>query len=377
VFKNNDTIDDLLVKVMLGESTEEELRFVGDWIAASPANAHYFADFERIWEESRKLAIRSTVDEEVAWVDFKERVSGAGRAEVGRRETGHGGNRTGAQDRGAPMEKTREDAADLRSTGQVGGLFRSRKGAPAVRRIGMGWHYSWMRVAAIFLVVVAGGWFYYTYSYKPGLFLSVNSGTQVLMDTLPEGSVVTLNKESSIRYKRAWTGNARSVDMEGEVFFNITPDKNKPFKVNANGATITVLGTSFNVSTKTGITEVIVETGMVEISKNGHAVRVGAHEKAVIGKDDPIPVKENNTDALYNYYRTNAFECNGTPLWRLVEKLNDVYKVHIVIDNNRLRDLPLTTTFFNVSLDQILDVVAKTFAITIERNGQEIILKKV
>ena len=337
--KNDHIIDDLLVKVMLGESTEEELRFVGDWIAASPANAHYFRDFERIWEESRKLAIQSTVDEDVAWGSFKERVSEARR----------GGSRTGAQ-------------------------FR---GAPAVRRIGIGGYYSWMRVAAIFLVVVAGGWFYYTYSYKPGLFLSFNSGAQVLSDTLPEGSVVTLNKQSSIRYKRAFAGDARSVDMEGEVFFTITPDKNKPFKVNANGATITVLGTSFNVSTKTGITEVIVETGMVEISKNGHAVRVGAHEKAIIGKDDPVPVKENNTDELYNYYRTNAFECNGTPLWRLVEKLNEVYKTHIVIDNNRLRDLPLTTTFFNVSLEQILEVVAKTFAITIERNGQEIILKKV
>jgi ferric-dicitrate binding protein FerR (iron transport regulator) len=225
------------------------------------------------------------------------------------------------------------------------------------------------------LVVVAGGWFYYTYSYKPGLFLSVNSGAQVLLDTLPEGSVVTLNKQSSIRYKREFAGNARSVDMEGEVFFDITPDKNKPFRVNADGATITVLGTSFNVSTKAGITEVIVETGMVEISKNGHAVRVGAHEKAVIGRGDPAPVKENNTDELYNYYRTNAFECNGTPLWRLVEKLNEVYKAHIVLGNSRLRELPLTTTFFNVSLDQILNVVAKTFAITVERNGQEIILK--
>jgi ferric-dicitrate binding protein FerR (iron transport regulator) len=62
-------------------------------------------------------------------------------------------------------------------------------------------------------------------------------------------------------------------------------------------------------------------------------------------------------------------------MWRLVEKLNEVYKVHIVIGDSKLHDLKLTTTFVDESLDGILDVVAKTFAITVVRSGQEIILK--
>jgi len=86
-------------------------------------------------------------------------------------------------------------------------------------------------------------------------------------------------------------------------------------------------------------------------------------------------MKEDNPDQLYNYYRTRTFECNGTPMWRLVEKLNEVYKVHIVIGENRLHDLKLTTTFVDESLDGILNVVSKTFGITVVRSGQEIILK--
>jgi ferric-dicitrate binding protein FerR (iron transport regulator) len=242
--------------------------------------------------------------------------------------------------------------------------------------MGAGRHRQWMfRVAAVFIVVVAGGWFFYTYSYKPGQFLSVNSGVNVLLDTLPEGSVVTMNKESSIRYRKHFTGDVRQVDMEGEAFFAVAPDKDKAFVVQTNGVTITVLGTSFNVRAVKGKTEVIVETGLVEIRKGGHVVRVGAHEKAVVGTDDAKLIKENNPDQLYNYYRTRTFECNGTPMWRLVEKLNEVYKVHIVIGQTRLRDLQLTTTFVDESLDGILDVIAKTFAITVVRNGQDIILK--
>jgi ferric-dicitrate binding protein FerR (iron transport regulator) len=123
-------------------------------------------------------------------------------------------------------------------------------------------------------------------------------------------------------------------------------------------------------------TEVIVETGMVEVTKDQHIVNVRAHEKVVIGRDNVSPVKENNTDKLYNYYRTNEFECDGTPLWRMVEKLNEVYKdkAHIVIGDNRLHDLPLTVTFRNESLDRILDVIAQTLKVKVVKKGQEIIL---
>ena len=230
-------------------------------------------------------------------------------------------------------------------------------------------------MAAVLVIAVAGGWFFYTYSYKSGQFLSVSSGIRVLSDTLPEGSVVTLNKESLIRYRRSFAGDVRRVEMEGEAFFAVAPDKNKAFEVQTNGVTITVLGTSFNVRDIKGKTEVIVETGLVEIRKGGHVVRVGAHEKAVIGMGDAKLIKENNPDQLYNYYRTRTFECNGTPMWRLVEKLNEVYKVHIVIGDSRLSNLLLTTTFVDESLDGILNVVAKTFAITVVRSGQDIILK--
>ena len=372
----NNNIDDLLVKVVLGESTAEELSFVQGWRAESPANERYFTDFQRIWEESRNLAVHSTVDEGEAWGRFKERV---GRGEVSR---GTGG---GVEERGMVTEMgegveergmVAEMGEGVKERGVVAEMGEGVEKRGVIAEMGSGRGRQWiLRVAAVLIVAIAGGWFFYTYSYKPGQFLSVNSGVRVLSDTLPEGSVVTMNKESSIRYRRRFAGDMRQVEMEGEAFFAVAPDKNKAFVVQTNGVTITVLGTSFNVRAVKGKTEVIVETGLVEIKKGGHVVRVGAHEKAVIGMDDAKLMKENNPDQLYNYYRTRTFECNGTPMWRLVEKLNEVYKVHIVIGENRLHDLKLTTTFVDESLDGILNVVSKTFGITVVRNGQEIILK--
>jgi len=319
-------IDDLLVKVVLGESTADENRVVQQWIDEDPVNKRYFQDFQRIWRESQKLAIRSTIDEDQAWVNFKQRVEGG---------------------------------AQLVSI-EPGSQHRTR---------------HWLQIAAAILVVIAGSCFYYLYSYKPRHFLSVNSGTKVLLDTLPEGSVVTLNKGTAIHYRRQFAGASRQVELEGEAFFSVATDKDKPFVVNTNGVSITVLGTSFNVRTAGGKTEVVVESGRVAVSAKGQTVQVAAHERAIVGKDNTSLRKEVNPDQLYNYYRTNAFECNGTPLRRLAEKLEEVYKVHIVIANDRLRNLPLTTTFVDESLDSIMNVVSKTFGITVIHDGSEITWK--
>jgi len=300
----NNNIDDVLVKVVLGESTEEEQRLVQAWRSESAANERYFQDFNRIWEESRHLAVRSEVDEEVAWDNFKIRV---GEGEV--------------------VE------------------MRPRR------------NFGWL-VAAAILVVVVGGWYFY--SSRPVQWLAVSSGGQVLLDTLPEGSVVTLNKQSSIRYVRGFAGADRRVDMEGEAFFAVTQDKDKPFVVHTNGMTITVLGTSFNVRNNGGKTEIIVETGMIEVRKGGEVFRVRAHERLVVS-DSGEPVTGPNPDQLYDYYRTHVFECNGTPLWRLVEKLNEVYHAHVVIGNADMRNKPLTVSFDDESLDKILEIINGTF----------------
>ncbi|WP_431211205.1 FecR domain-containing protein [Puia sp. P3] len=103
-----------------------------------------------------------------------------------------------------------------------------------------------------------------------------------------------------------------------------------------------------------------METGLVEVRKGGKVWRVRAHEKLVASANGE-PVMGPNQDHLYDYYRTHVFECNGTPLWRLVEKLNEVYPVHIVIRNESLGNKQVTTSFVDRSPEEILDIIRVTF----------------
>lgn len=319
--------DELLVKYLLNEANEAEQQQVNAWITASADNKKYYDHFSLIWEKSKKHAVTSTIDTDVAWQKFQQHVQ--------KNETG------------------------------------SAKIIELPRR-SMGW----MRIAAMLVILLGSAWMLYNIIGlgKPEM-IAIRSEDKVLIDTLPDGSIVTLNKNSSLSYPASFKGNTRDIALTGEAFFDVTPDKSKPFIISVNDVKVRVVGTTFNVKNTAERTEVVVETGIVEVSKKNNGIKVMPKEKAVVLKDKAMPVKESSTDELYNYYRTREFVCNGTPLWRLVDVLNEVYNADIVIENEQLKNLPLTTTFHNETLDSILSVVGETFNIKVERNGNRIILK--
>jgi ferric-dicitrate binding protein FerR (iron transport regulator) len=317
--------DELLVKYLVGEATPEESIQVKQWIAASEANKKHFDQYQLIWEKSMELAAQSVIPEQQAWERFKQYRS----------------------------EKKQDEAPVIRM-------------APPPSR-----SYAWMRIAAIFLIVLAIGIFYFLNESRPGKTLTVQSKEGVLTDTLSDGSVIVLNKQSTLSYPEKFSGNSRTVELKGEAFFTISPDKSKPFIIHTGDVGIKVVGTSFNVKNTADKTEVIVETGIVEVSKKQHILELRPQEMATVFSNRPEPVKQQNTDELYNYYRTREFVCNGTPLWKLVDVLNEAYDTHINIANSRLNNLRLNTTFRNERLEDILKIISETFNIRVEKkNGQ-------
>jgi transmembrane sensor len=317
--------DDLLVKYLLGETSADEEQQVKQWLTEDPANQVYFNQLKQVWDTSRQLATVSTADENKAWEKFQQRINVA------------------------------------------------KENKPPVIPV----RFGWMKIAASIIIVVGLGLAGYWMMNKNGPVkeMLVEAKQVVLKDTLPDGSVVTINKGSSISYPPAFKGNTRKIALKGEAFFNITPDKKKPFVISVNDVQVTVVGTSFNVKSINGNTEVVVETGIVRVTKAGKTVELKAAEKLVTKPADTSFAKEEVSDHLYNYYRTKEFVCDGTPLWKLVEVLNEAYNANIVIGRDELRTLPMNTTFYNESLDQVLNVVSLTFSIKVTKEGNKIILQ--
>lgn len=316
-------IDGLLIKVILHEASDTETRQVQEWLAHNERNRQYFEHFRKIWEDSKELAVHSTVSEDDAWTRFRQRA--ANPAPV------------------VPLSQPK--------------------------------NFLWGRVAAACLVLITIAPVFYILQHGQTPALTLRSGNSMRTDTLSDGTIISLNKNSMLTAANYTDKNARSVELQGEAFFTVAPDKDRPFTVHFNGGTIRVLGTSFNVKTSAATTEVIVESGLVQVVKGRQVATVRPHEKVVFRETDSLLLPQDNPDELYNYYRTHEFVCNHTPLIRLADKLNEAYNVQIVLANPRLEQLQLTTTFQDPSLEEILNIVAKTFSIRIERTGDKIILK--
>ena len=98
------------------------------------------------------------------------------------------------------------------------------------------------------------------YKQKPNIITSNNG--QKAEFTLPDGTSVHLNSGSKLSYNSEYNGNVREVTLEGEAFFDVIPNKDKPFIVKTSVFNIEVLGTSFNVSIYND--ENIAETTLIE-----------------------------------------------------------------------------------------------------------------
>ena len=288
------------------------------WLIADEANLAYYNQLKKIWDESRQLASTTTVDENKAWQKFQKRIH----------------------------------AVPVRSTG-----------------------WTWMRIAAAILVFAGIGILTYWLVNNRVENVVVIAQEQVLVDTLPDATRVTINKGSSLSYPSKFKNGTRQVVLKGEAFFNVQPDKTKPFTVTVNDVQVTVVGTSFNVKSINGNTEVIVETGIVKVTRGNRSVELTRNEKLLVKVSDSLLKEEAVVDRLYKYYRTKEFVCDDTPLWKLIEVINEAYHSKVVIGNPALKDMSITTTFHNESLDQVLNVISMTFDIKVIKEGDTIILK--
>ena len=331
------TLENLLVKYLLREASPEDIRTVETWLSASPENQQVYQQVKLIWEESLRLSgePKSVMgEEELAWQKLRQRLHRSA---------------TGAH----PAPSARPAILPL-----------PRLHAP----------FRWLRVAAVLLLALSIGLFTWWWN-NSSTPVILASGTTPLQDTLTDGSVITLNHHSSLTYIPKFEKNGRSVTLHGEAFFQVAPDKNRPFQVHTAGITITVMGTSFNVQVSGDTTEIIVETGLIKVNNGRQDILLHPSEKLILVRQDSILQKGALTDKLYQYYRTREFVCEDIRLDQLVETLNKAYDVHIEIGNPALRSMKINAVYREESLDRILSLVTETLGISVHKENDRIILQ--
>jgi len=327
---NKDQHIALIIKHLSGEASAAEEQLLNDWVNENELNKKQFNETKAAWELSH-----DKLDPEVANINLNSEWSKL------------------------------ESVIDFEESEKVID-FNSRKKKPV---------FSWMKIAATIaiLITIGGGWYFLNQPEKTSL-LAENS---IIEEKLPDGSNIVLKEQSTLVYDEKYNRAVRKVILKGEAYFEIEPDKTKPFIVEAGNITIKVLGTSFlvkNIEEKM-LSEVIVNSGRVLVyhsdNKNDSLVLV-AGEKASFNRKTSVVDKSLNLDQNYMAWKTKNFTFDNTSLNQVIETINHAYDCNIVLKNKKLNSCTYTVTLENQSLESILKVLEATLNINITKKGKKI-----
>ena len=182
--------------------------------------------------------------------------------------------------------------------------------------------------------------------------------------TLPDGSIVTLNADSKLKYQDKFNNTSREVYLEGEAYFEVHHNITQPFVVHSENISTTVLGTKFDVSA-------YPEKKNISVSLLEGKVKVSREEK---GKDNEIVVlkpkeqllydKENNVSSFEQFdsleavgWKDNIYKFQNEPLGEVLSQLERAFGVKFKLDDQSVLLQKITIKFEKKSLQTVVDVI--------------------
>lgn len=179
---------------------------------------------------------------------------------------------------------------------------------------------------------------------------------------LPDGTRINLNGDSELRHFERITSKdtLRLVYLNGEAFFNVIKDPQKPFVVKTSGSKTRVLGTRFSIRTYAdeATIQLVVEEGKVRFSseKTGKSVLLTANERALLLesgriKKDPVYAPK------FLAWKNNKLIFENQPMLRIAKELERWFGVEVSIQNAEFQDHYYTGSFQDKSLGEVLETM--------------------
>lgn len=193
---------------------------------------------------------------------------------------------------------------------------------------------------------------------------------------LSDGTKVWLNSESEITFPNRFEGANRMVSVKGELLFEVTEDKSRPFIVNTGYGVVRVLGTAFNVHCYDNETPMFtLVRGKIRYSLGNRSVDLKPGQQCRVN-DDGLTVV--NVDTYeYTAWVDEVITFKNKRLEELMNVLGRLYDVEIVYEAPSLKEIPFTGAFRQYEqLDEILRMIEESGLIHIDREGRKLIIGK-
>ena len=164
--------------------------------------------------------------------------------------------------------------------------------------------------------------------------------------TLADGTEVWLNAETEIRYPVQFTGDKRVVYLDGEAYFTVAPDKNKPFTGVSTHASVSVLGTQFNFRAypdeRDVQTTLVSGSVIMQSEKYKQQITLVPGEQGVLEKNSAKLMKQEVNTYLYTAWKDGRFAFRDARLEDLFNILARWYDLSVFYQSPEAKDIRFT-----------------------------------
>ncbi|ACU03291.1 FecR family protein [Pedobacter heparinus] len=198
--------------------------------------------------------------------------------------------------------------------------------------------------------------------------------------TLPDGTRAWLNADTKISFPSQFIGKERKIlIINGEVYFEVAKNKEKPFIVESDGQEVTVLGTHFNISAykDEGAIKTTLLEGSVKVSSSGQRVVIlKPNQQSTVGANAGITVKQvDPEDAIA--WKEGYFIFNSENLDEVMRRVSRWYNVQVVFEDESLKHETFIGTISKYEqVSKVLNMLARTKVAEFKIEGNTIIINK-
>jgi ferric-dicitrate binding protein FerR (iron transport regulator) len=322
----------LIIAELDGEITLQEKELLYNWISKSESNARYYAQIKDLWEASLANAseIAQTSQE---WERFNRRIAA-----------------------------------------------HPKKLKKRFNRV------TWYQVAAVLVIglLIANLLIPKIKTNEPIYYTSIAPEGSIAQTILPDGTMIYLNAGTALKYDVNQSGKQRDVYINGEAWFNVEKNKEKPFVVHTPYYNVKVLGTQFNVKTYEDEETVVttLEEGSIQVLSSE---KLKLQEDIILKPGEQLVYNKTNQNfthlkkvdtRLFSSWKDNKLIFLDMQFGELVQLLERKYGVEMVVADESILTEHFTGTIKNETILEILNIIEHTHPIRYKLEGQKVIIQK-
>jgi ferric-dicitrate binding protein FerR (iron transport regulator) len=230
----------------------------------------------------------------------------------------------------------------------------------------------WLAIAASILILFSAGWYFLVQRSQIEMDptqweVQLIAETEVVKEALEDGTEVDLNEGTRLFVADDFGRRERRVVLEGQAYFEVTPDTERPFIIDNQEFELRVLGTAFNVQAYPDSSMIVIEVTEGKVS-----VTVGVEDYLLEGgmrldlnkENGKVQLGETRGDEQFWSDRSLHFRRNT--IQEVILLLEYYYGTRIIAENPDILNCELTVSFENEELEDILQILSITLGLEIQ-----------